>query len=90
MADSNDAYTLLGLIIEIIDGIPCVEIKVTEGQGLTFEKIIERDIFGPLDMTHSFYDPSSMKEWIVVPKNESRQDIISVDYDVNLFNAYTL
>jgi CubicO group peptidase (beta-lactamase class C family) len=66
------------------------KIKVTEGHGLTFEQIIERDIFGPLDMTHSFYDPSSMKESIVVPKNESRQDIISVDYDVNIFNAYAL
>jgi len=39
-------------------------------------------------MTHSFYDPSSMKDSVVVAKNESLQDIISVDYNVNLFNAY--
>lgn len=64
------------------------ELKLIEGQELTFEQIIKRDIFDPLEMTHSFYDPSSMKDSIVVAKNESLQDIVSVDYNMNLFNAY--
>jgi CubicO group peptidase (beta-lactamase class C family) len=56
------------------------------GGNFSYEEIIERDIFTPLNLSHSFYSvPPGLSQYVVVPNDTLSTALVDVDFDI--FNA---
>jgi len=56
---------------------------------LSFEEIIERDIFTPLNLSHSFFSvPYALSQYAVVPNDTLTATLVDVDF--NIFNGLAL
>jgi CubicO group peptidase (beta-lactamase class C family) len=60
--------------------------SLTKGRGLTYEEIIQKDIFDPFQMTHSFFIPSITQEEFIVVANDTPADTTGIDKDLRIWN----
>jgi hypothetical protein len=87
--DSDDAFSLLGQVIQIAHGIIIVVKILMSGGNLSYEEIIEQDIFVPLNLSHSFFSvPSALSQYVVIPSDPTSAGLVGLDFSI--FNAYEL